>query len=717
MRSRDKQSLPKRTAKVKAGITRYIEKIPGFLKIMQVISKISIQRRLIIFFLILSIIPITFIGYLSYHSSKNAIINKIAVYSQESLMQASVNLQLALKKYQDLSLQLIIDHNKNNEIVSFINSGSEAETLRELLKSTAGGDENVRSIFIGSLADNSCVGAGFEDPHMNRLFLKFKQTQAFQEALTTKGQISWGIYEKDIVMIRIINNFATGEPIGVYGVVFFGYQLTRKMSPGRYDNSNVTSVKDLPYTVIVKLNGEILTSPNVEDVGMSISELLHNRNIKEILKRNQNARGLFYDEINKANVLVTYHQIKNMNWYLLGISSDAYLYKEINAVGWFTFWLAVAISIIAMIVSLLVSLSISIPLDKMQDVMKNAENGNLAVRVKVNTRDELAELGNSFNRMLEKIGGLIIETKTAIAEILNQSTVLEDSSDQSAKTAESIAVAMDQISHGTLEQTRETEKSSQQMIDLSAQIENVVAEAGEVERITGNAKDLSFQSREAVEQLIQKTNDTDKITGDIIHDINELRSSAEAIRNITEVISNIAEQTNLLALNANIEAARAGEMGRGFAVVAEEVNTLAAQSRNAAKTINDILKTIETKTAISAQTAETAYHILADQRTAVHLTREAFNQIISSMGEVVDRIGKVNEMINHINNLKDVTIQAIANISSISQETAASAEEVSAASEEQTASSEQLKALAMDLRRMAEQLVTDAAKFQIDEAN
>jgi methyl-accepting chemotaxis protein len=366
---------------------------------------------------------------------------------------------------------------------------------------------------------------------------------------------------------------------------------------------------------------------------------------------------------------------------------------------------------------IIVSLSISIPLVKMQDVMKNAENGNLAVRVKVNTRDELAELGNSFNRMLEKIGGLIIETKTAIAEILNQSTVLEDSSDQSAKTAESIAVAMDQISHGTLEQTHETEKSSQQMIDLSAQIENVVAEAGEVERITGNAKDLSFQSREAVEQLIQKTNDTDKITGDIIHDINELRTSAEAIRNITEVISNIAEQTNLLALNANIEAARAGEMGRGFAVVAEEVNTLAAQSRNAAKTINDILKTIETKTAISAQTAETAYHILADQRTAVHLTREAFNQIISSMGEVVDRIGKVNEMINHIHNLKDVTLQAIANISSISQETAASAEEVSAASEEQTASSEQLKVLAMDLRRMAEQLVTDAAKFQIDEGN
>jgi methyl-accepting chemotaxis protein len=714
MGSWGKNSLPKRAKMARSHLTEFIAKIPGFLKLMKVICRLSIRRRLIIFFLILSTIPITFIGYLSYNSSKNAIINKIVTYSQESLIQASMNLQLSLKKYQELSLELIINSNRNNAVVSFINTGANTDTLKELLKTAAGVDENVRSIFIGSLKDDSCVGAGFEDPRTNRLFLKLKQTKAFREAIKEKGQIYWGIYENDVVMVRIINNFSTGEPIGVYGVVFFGYQLTKKMSPSRYDNSNAISVKGLPYTIIVKLNGEILTSPDADDVGLRINQLLHNQNIKEILKQNKSSKGVFNDKVHDDNVLVTYHQVKDMNWYLLDISSNSYLYKETNAVGWFTFILAVVISFIAIIVSLLVSLSISIPLDQMKNVMKNAENGNLAVKVKMNTQDELAELGNSFNRMLEKIGGLIVETKTAIAEILNQSTALEDSSNQSQKTAESIAVAMDQISHGTMEQTRETEKSAQQMTDLSIQIENVVAEAGEVERITGNAKDLSFRSKVAVEQLIQRTNDTDKITSDIIKDINELQTSAVAIRNITEVISNIAEQTNLLALNANIEAARAGEMGRGFAVVAEEVNTLAAQSRNAAKTINEILKTIEAKTAISSKTAEAAYLILADQKMAVHTTREAFEQIIASMSEVVDRINKVNSLINNINNFKDVTVRAITNISSISQETAASAQEVLAASEEQTASSGQLKILAEELRQMAKQLVTDVAKFQVD---
>ncbi len=64
-----------------------------------------------------------------------------------------------------------------------------------------------------------------------------------------------------------------------------------------------------------------------------------------------------------------------------------------------------------------------------------------------------------------------------------------------------------------------------------------------------------------------------------LEDINVILD--ELMNNNKEVVS-IASQTNLLALNASIEAARAGEAGKGFAVVAEEINKLAADSRNTA---------------------------------------------------------------------------------------------------------------------------------------
>jgi methyl-accepting chemotaxis protein len=624
-------------------------------------------------------------------------------------------------------MQLIVNSENNQVVASFVNATSETEKLtsanklKNIMNSTLAFDGDVCSVFVASLKDDSYVGVGVDAPDMAAHFMK---SAAFDESIKDKDQINWVIFQNGkldeqhnlVFMVRVIKNLSSGEELGVLGVAFYGSKINRLINASLYDDKSAATFQDRPYTMIVNRAGKVYVSPDDENFGLDITKLLSQKEkIQRILKQNHDQSGMFFARMNNQDVLVTYKQLIDQKWYLLGISSNSYLYKETNAVGWITFLLAVIISIIAMIISLLVSLSISIPLDQIKDVMKKAENGNLTIKVAVNTQDELAELGNSFNRMLEKIGQLIIETKTAIDEILNRSTSLEDSSEQSAKTAESIAVAMDQITKGTFEQTQETEKSSQQMTDLSSQIENVVAEAGEVERITGHAKELSFRSKEAVDQLIQKTNDTDKITGDIINDISELRASAEEIRGITEVISNISEQTNLLALNAAIEAARAGEMGLGFAVVAEEVNILAVQSRDAAKTINNILKKIQAKTAISAQTAGTAYLILVDQRAAVQLTREAFDQIISSMSEVVARIIKVNDMINNINNLKNLTVRSITNISSISQETAASAEEVFAASEEQTASAEQLKMLAVELRRMAEQLVIDVAKFQINE--
>jgi methyl-accepting chemotaxis protein len=74
--------------------------------------------------------------------------------------------------------------------------------------------------------------------------------------------------------------------------------------------------------------------------------------------------------------------------------------------------------------------------------------------------------------------------------------------------------------------------------------------------------------------------------------VQELGERARQIQSFVTQIGGIADQTNLLALNAAIEAARAGEAGRGFAVVAEEVRKLAEDSNVAAKSIQELAKTI-----------------------------------------------------------------------------------------------------------------------------
>lgn len=690
-----------------------LENYPGYAALIKLIGKISIRRRLIIFFLGLSIIPIIFIGYFSYNSAQKAIINKITIYSQESLTQSTVNLQLEFNRYEELSMQLLINSEKNNAVVSFIDNGLEGDKLKELLKATVGFDESIRSIFIGSLKDDTSVGAGLEDPS-NGLFAKFKKTAAFKEAFKRRaqGQIYWGNYETDVVMVRIINNFATGEPIGVYGVVFFGYQLTKLMNPSRYD-PGITSVKDLPYTMIVMPDRRVLASPNSDDVGLDIAKLLKGPKIKEILAQRKSYKGEFKDQLHNEGILVTYTQMGKKDWYLLGISTNVYLFKEIKAVGYLTFLLVLLLCFISVVVSLLVSLSISTPLVQVKEAMKEAENGNLAIKVVVKTQDELAALGNSFNLMSTKIGELIEDTMGAVTAVSEHSRVLEESSNQSAKASESVAAAAGEITRGTMEQTSEAEKAVAQMEELAGRIELAVSNSHEVQQVIDSIRELSSNSKNIVELLINKANETGRITNTIAKDIGDLNVSAAEIRDITGVITNIAEQTNLLALNAAIEAARAGEMGLGFAVVAEEVNKLAAQSRVAAKSINSILQGIQVKMETSSETAVRAHKIVEEQLDVVEKAEKTFEEITEAMDQVVNRISNVNSHILGINEVKDQTLQAIMNISSISEQSASASQEVSASIEEQLAIAEQVRDLANQLKKMSQSLVEAISKFQI----
>ena len=356
------------------------------------------------------------------------------------------------------------------------------------------------------------------------------------------------------------------------------------------------------------------------------------------------------------------------------------------------------------------------PLIKLRDATKTISEGNLDTKIEVASADEIGELALTFNRMVQNINALLIKNQDAVNVIWDQSTLLRENAGQSAEFMSTLALSIQQISKGATEQTIEAEKSAAQANFLAEKIDYVSAKAREIEEITQTTRSLAYQSKDTVLLLKEKTSQTNQITKEITGEINKLNLSLEKIRGITEVITNITEQTNLLALNASIEAARAGDAGRGFAVVATQINKLANQSRDSAKTIEQILNQVETLIINSTANADQAHQIVEEQREVVDLTINTFDQISSTLDGIIDLNSQMYSLVRQVDEFKTETLQSIINISTISEESAASCEEVSAITEEQSAFTNQIKDLANKLNDLAGELIKISQIFTLSAA-
>ena len=68
-------------------------KLPEFL----LMNNFKVRTKLIIFFLFISIVPLTIVGLYSYQSAESTIENKVGNYSQELVKQAVVNINSKIK--------------------------------------------------------------------------------------------------------------------------------------------------------------------------------------------------------------------------------------------------------------------------------------------------------------------------------------------------------------------------------------------------------------------------------------------------------------------------------------------------------------------------------------------------------------------------------------------------------------------------------------------
>jgi len=117
----------------------------------------------------------------------------------------------------------------------------------------------------------------------------------------------------------------------------------------------------------------------------------------------------------------------------------------------------------------------------------------------------------------------------------------------------------------------------------------------------------------------------------VLSQISEMESFIEELQSLSGIVITIAEKTNLLSLNASIEAARVGEHGRGFAVVAHEVRELSSQSREMAGQMVDKIGKINN--AIS-HTSESARSLMSSEAQLLTDTQDQVDDVINDFQQI-----------------------------------------------------------------------------------
>ena len=474
------------------------------------------------------------------------------------------------------------------------------------------------------------------------------------------------------------------------------------------------------YGYIVDADGTMLYHPNQDKIGKSVENAIVKSYVKDLKSGIVHDTSVVQYNFNGSVKYASCYTGQNGNFILVISADDSEVMAD-------SVKLIVNVTVISVVIGLLAIAAVFFFIVRMLSPLEYAagaveklaaldfrENDVRKEARFARLRDEAGNIMNAVLKLRGELTGVVADLKTQSKALFTQSDSLSESAANTMANMKDTDRAVDEMANGATMLAQETQSASESVVEIGNMIDEVNDNSEALAKNADDMKELGENAENILKQLIDGQHEMVEHIGVVSDKTHEANQAAEKIAEVVSLITEIASQTNLLSLNASIEAARAGDAGRGFAVVAENIKQLAEQTTSSAADIQDIIHDLETKSNETVEKTDAVNKIVNKQSEDMKKTADILNQVIKGIIGLIDRIDGIATSVANMDKSKEKVVDVIQNLSSVSQENAASTEETSASTSMAMGTIEGIANEAVQLKQIAQDLEDRMKAFVIE---
>lgn len=372
-------------------------------------KKLSIRAKIFLFYAVILMASLSVLAFLSIKISNQAIVDKATKNAERELTLINKSLLNLTQNVEDYVRILSTDNRMQFQLERFQNmemdSLDDLEVTKILSTAISGVTQPITRIDSASIMSSKQVlfDIGFVDNDSIYPVLNSRTV----DMITKNKTPTWlGLikikykyrreYENVFAVSKTIIGLDTGHILGTAVLYIKEKDVANIYLDNIVNKEDKFYIIDDQNTIIsTQDKGEIYNKFDEEKYlgGYDISEMSQNKSI--------------ISNVDGIQALVTVQNFEKLNWKLISIIPLDEITYENKVITKLILGIGAICLIIAFIISFFISFTITRPVFKLAAIMKEIKAGNMELRAKFKSQDEIAMLAEGFNSLMDRINNLL----------------------------------------------------------------------------------------------------------------------------------------------------------------------------------------------------------------------------------------------------------------------------------------------------------------------